>query len=58
MSGPTPWECPGCGMTATVNLDALGALGVVRCTCGTNSRVIPSSESASQDTPPEGLPSQ
>lgn len=37
----TPWECPRCGKTATVNLDALGVLGVVRCTCGSASRVIP-----------------
>jgi transcription elongation factor Elf1 len=33
-----PWECPRCGKTALVNMDVLGVLGVVRCTCGTLSR--------------------
>lgn len=32
------WECPRCGKRATANLDALGALGTILCTCGTRSR--------------------
>jgi hypothetical protein len=29
-----PWECPGCGRKATINVVALGVTGVVHCVCG------------------------